>query len=202
MYKVLGNVDFPSPQGIKVNMMPFVLGDSQSLPENMRQYVPMIDACEAKFNGEVCYLTVNESYVNVGKSQRRGGIHTEAPSNGRWGGNPWGGNGGVWMNSTQSNTCKVWSQEVPENKLGNGGDCSHLDFSDEDAYYLQAGELVQMSDRTPHEAIPQNKSGYRQFFRLVGPDIYGWFTEHNTRNPLCALPFNIPVITKNKFACK
>lgn len=35
-FENLGPVPFPDPSGIVVNMMPFVFGDSESLPKNMR----------------------------------------------------------------------------------------------------------------------------------------------------------------------
>ena len=51
-----------------------------------------------------------------------------------------------------------------------------------------------MTDCTPHEAVPQEASGTRQFFRLVMPCVSHWFAEHNTPNPKVALPANVKVV--------
>jgi hypothetical protein len=81
-----GNVKFPPPRDIDVNMMPFVLGDIDSLPPELQHYWPLIKQCDVAqshndFNqvGAVAYLTIHESAVQPSHSQRRGGLHTESP---------------------------------------------------------------------------------------------------------------------------
>lgn len=90
---------FPQPNDRNVNMMPFLLDDVESLPENLRCYWPMIEQCTATLvdadaslpslpgrrrksdgsalAGRVGYLTVQEGIVPKGSSQRRPGLHTE-----------------------------------------------------------------------------------------------------------------------------
>ena len=47
--------------------------------------------------------------------------------------------------------------------------------------------LYWITDRTPHECLPQNneinKRGYRQFFRLVTHKVSTWYEKNNTPNP-------------------
>lgn len=45
-----------------------------------------------------------------------------------------------------------------------------------------------MTDRTPHEALESLKDEYRQFYRLVGPEIGGWWEQHSTPNRLGVKP--------------
>ena len=101
------DVRFPEPrtQPREVNMMPFVMNDLSSLPKDLAaDYGDMIKACVQTLTeeeqGRVGYLTVHESFVPPGKSQRRPGLHTEGYSippsikNGiksAWGWGQWGG---------------------------------------------------------------------------------------------------------------
>jgi hypothetical protein len=88
-------IEFPSPADIKVNMMPFILGQTFKeckLPKYLQEYWPLIQICSKpeaskKHNhwfsnselGQVCFLTVHESFVEAGKSHRRAGMHTDNP---------------------------------------------------------------------------------------------------------------------------
>lgn len=76
MYENLGRIEFPKYTGISVNMMPIVAGDIASVPEDLRGYFGMIEQC-ALPQGDIVYLTVTESLVQQGQTQRRGGLHTE-----------------------------------------------------------------------------------------------------------------------------
>ena len=42
--------------------------------------------------------------------------------------------------------------------------------------------------RTPHESLPLETSGYRQFFRLVTSQVSLWYRDHSTPNPLGVEP--------------
>lgn len=64
---------------------------------------------------------------------------------------------------------------------------------------LKAKELVWITDRTPHEALPVTKRVYRQFFRLVLGKISVWYSKHNTPNPLGLQP-DAPISDFDKFA--
>jgi hypothetical protein len=76
-----GVVEFPEPAERKVNMMPFIFGNKVSLPDDLQCYHELIEQCPYMRDeiGKVGYLTVHESYVDVGKAQRREGLHIESP---------------------------------------------------------------------------------------------------------------------------
>ena len=78
---------FPQPCNIEVTMMPFLLADCMSfeksgLPKELIGYWEMICKC-VKFDnkpiGKICFLTVQESWIEKGDSLGREGIHIEAP---------------------------------------------------------------------------------------------------------------------------
>ena len=54
-----------------------------------------------------------------------------------------------------------------------------------------------MTDATPHEALPLKESGYRQFIRIVGPDVSIWYADHSTPNPKCEA--RAMIVHGNKF---
>jgi hypothetical protein len=61
-----GEVKFPEPTGRKVTMMPFVLGDRSSLPEDLKCYFDLvIEQCPYMKEeiGKVAYLTVQEIFL-------------------------------------------------------------------------------------------------------------------------------------------
>ena len=95
---------FPSPSDININMMPFTVGvdfRACQLPPYLEQYWPLIQAClnphlnRIKGNhsyqnfcpvelipsdiGKVYYLTIQESWVEAGDSQRRPDLHVDSP---------------------------------------------------------------------------------------------------------------------------
>ena len=58
---------------------------------------------------------------------------------------------------------------------------------------LEAGELIWMTDRTPHESLPipaaaASAGTRRQYFRLVVGQVSAWFADHSTPNPLGTVP--------------
>jgi len=90
---------FPTPTNININMMPFKVGEdfeSCQLPEYIEPYWPLISTClepqmaRASWHmwprrsipsdvGKVYYLTIQESWVDKGNSQRRPGLHVDSP---------------------------------------------------------------------------------------------------------------------------
>lgn len=87
---------FPAFQGINVNMLPIKYYDlANTLPADLNGYAPMIKQCFVSHwkmdeNGvckigeydvdKVVYLTIHESVVDPGKTQRRSGLHIERPT--------------------------------------------------------------------------------------------------------------------------
>jgi hypothetical protein len=122
MYENISKVTFPEYQGnIHINMMPFIMGDKNTLPDYLHGYLSIIEKCSKIESGKVAYLTITESAVKAGNSQRRPGIHTEGTkssgwgdgswgnrrNNGNWGGGEWGG--GV-SNPNWNNWGNAWGQ--------------------------------------------------------------------------------------------
>ena len=76
---------FPEPTGININMMPFIMSDKfeeTKLPQNLSAYYDgMISKCyfSKEQHGKIYYLTIQESFVAEGRTQRRPGLHVECP---------------------------------------------------------------------------------------------------------------------------
>jgi hypothetical protein len=228
-----GHVEFPPPNDRDVNMMPFRLGDIDSLPDDLKCYYEMIEACPyvKEEIDNIAFLTVQESsHIHQGETQRRGGIHIESPgvfsdyntntgkcTTPRCQFHPaiehhWGMGvfidadryeGGIYIASNQAGTTKVWDALVDSSIPGiveRGGACDHLRHWIGEGTTLDAGDLVWLTDRTPHEACRQPQTGPRQFFRLVMPAVSHWYADHSTPNPLVpSLPSHIKVIHGDKF---
>lgn len=106
---IIDSIVFPAFTGIKCNMMPFIQGDSKSIPDEYKAYADIINNIYLE-KGLIGYLTIDESFVEGGKSQRgfnsKGidrNVHVEVGSLksqkmfGSWGdsgGGSWGGSGG------------------------------------------------------------------------------------------------------------
>jgi len=202
----IGTVKFPPPKGININMMPFILGDKKSLPGDYVHYWPLIEACgvEAKRKGKVGYLTIHESKVSAGKTQRRPGLHTEAPGliknasfskfYTRWGTGARGESrdGGIYMASNIADSCQYWNVKVEDKIIDTGGSVEHLreflDMHGINPETMSEDTIYWITDTTPHEALPVNYNSYRQFFRLVAGDVSVWYDKHSTKNSLGILP--------------
>lgn len=79
-------VEFPplpaeQEKWLNVNMMPFVMDNVDTLPECLRPYWPLVQACTRSLSPEesakVGYITVHEAEMTPDTSQRRPGLHTE-----------------------------------------------------------------------------------------------------------------------------
>jgi hypothetical protein len=207
-FEKVATIAFPAPQSIDVNMMPFVIGSPESVPEWLKQYQPMIDACdiEKEERGKVGYITVTEGLVPSGSSHRRAGIHTERHPLIGWGGGGWGAGcydarryGGIYMASNLDNTTAVWDVRIED--PGAGGNCEHLRSSIGAPQLLKANELIWMTDATPHESLPLQKDSFRQFFRIVTSEVSLWYSKNSTANPLgVEPPSSVEVIVEDKFA--
>lgn len=214
---ILGKTEFPKPKNININMMPFVYGDKDSLPKEYHKYWDMIMQCNCSQEiGKVVFLTIHESIVKPGSSQRRGGVHVESPGKlpflkyplkwECW--HPWGMGGwmfgelvgGIYMASTVKHSTKVWPCiiEDPKSNAGWYGDCEHFRDILPTPIELDANKLTWITDRTPHESCIVNEGGYRQYFRLVTSEVVAWFEEHSTPNPLGVEP-GIEIVKGNKF---
>jgi len=202
---IVNNIIFPKQTGIQCLMMPFIQGDSTTVPENIRaQYGSILDSSFIK-KGDVGYLTIDESSVKAGNPQRAyrskhgRALHTEAGLRPNklyaWGSVPtWGGNGLVTLDrdtevllaNSISNTCALWDAEHQE--TSEDGDIGHYAdmYPYETAILMKAGEVHKIGILTPHESLPVSHSGNRQFIRIVSSGVYGR-EPYFTKNPLMNL---------------
>lgn len=186
------NVKFPEPTGININMMPVKYWNlKETLPDYLMGYKGLIQQCPVlpSFSPEtyerkdhIVYLSVHESLVPVGQSQRRPGLHIERPirvdgrvlpydttfgseyHNACWGlgysdpdGHPVNG---IFMASTVDDSCALWPVLIdePEGVTDAHGSIEHMR-----SYLLRSGVLpvklkansmAWITDRTPHESLP------------------------------------------------
>lgn len=203
---VVNKIQFPELTGIKCNMMPFIQGDSSSLPKIYQPYAKIINENYLE-KGEIGWLTIDESFVEANKSQRgynnaniNRNVHIEVGRNEKanyWGGegtgsgSSWGGNNRTLLDDNTmvliansiSDTCKLWNTK----ELGytKDGDLSaYIDrYPENSGTLLKSGEVAKISIFTPHECINQKQSGNRQFFRIVGKGVKGR-EDYFTINPL------------------
>ena len=62
------------------------------------------------------------------------------------------------------------------------------------------GEMVWITDCTPHESLPLKAGTSRQYFRLVTSEVSVWYADHSTPNPLgIKPPENVKIVHGNKF---
>jgi hypothetical protein len=62
--------------------------------------------------------------------------------------------GGIFMASNISNSCTVWNAEVEPSHIGKLGSLEHLRPLLGKGASVAAGELIWITDRTPHESLP------------------------------------------------
>ncbi|EQC33043.1 hypothetical protein SDRG_09563 [Saprolegnia diclina VS20] len=215
---------------LHVNMMPIYMDTYSALPPDVERYQQLILACVQELpyeeRGRVGYLTVHEGYVDAGTSQRRGGLHIEAPNAKRGGfanANAGGGavectvepiywgdgscveneiSGGIFIASRVADACEVWNCTIRDKDevVGPFGGIERLRgvLRDCESVKLDAYELLWLTDRTPHESLPLPTRTYRQFFRLVTSNVSLWFADHSTANSLGCVPI-ARVVHGNKF---
>ena len=203
-YADVGMSTFPRFKGININMMPFILNDLTTLPTKFRTYDNMIKKCmglvtnHRKDKNCVAYLTITETKVEKGKTQRRPGLHVEKPHSipikinmfdSMFGGSFM--DGGIFMASNLDSTCRIWNAQVESHAIGWEGDVEYLrDHLDDvcrqntshtprcratkSRILTKANHVYWITDKTPHEAVPLSSSRKRQFFRLVVGPLSTW----------------------------
>ncbi len=162
---IIRKIIFPEFTDIKCSMMPFIQGDESSLPEIYKPYSEIIKNNFLE-KGEIGFLTIHESFVESGKSQRgynskgiNRNVHIEVGRNNninRWGsgsGTSWGGKGKTLLDDNTmvliansiSNTCRLWNTK--EMRSTKDGDLSaYIDsYPEHTGFLMQAGELARIS---------------------------------------------------------
>lgn len=116
--------------------------------------------------------------------------------------------GGVFMGSNVAGTTAVWNCHINNEYgqfVGPHGDIEALrPLLGPCTRTLDAGELIWMTDRTPHESLPvplvDGMPVRRQYFRLVVGTVSAWFAHHSTPNPLGFRPDpSVRIVQGNKF---
>lgn len=218
------------PIGININMMPFYMSDTwdqTKLPKYLNRYSKWINACyvnDPDQEGKICYLTIQESFVKKGETQRRPGLHVESPgpmyehrnqlddidpmkgfifSDNECNGFKWGDNKskrGIYMATNIQNAYVVWDCMVVTKMIGDLGDIEYLRKSlPKDNYgdmrnLLGRHTLYWMTKKTPYEALPMIEDGWVIFFRVVTHQLSFWNEQYCTPNPNGVVPD--PKITK------
>lgn len=194
-----GTIAFPEFTGIRCLMMPFIQGRPESVPEEFR--VGYEDILESSYieQGEVGFLTIDESIVKAGNPHRGDrakfgrALHTEA---GRlpnkiyaWGGGGWGNRHNVTLEhdvkillaNNLDNSCAIWDATHENTSVdGDIGDFSS-DYPMSDAIMMQSGEVHEIGILTPHESLPVAKDTNRQFLRIMSKGVKGrepYFTQN------------------------
>lgn len=198
----IAQIQFPEFSGLRCLMMPYIQGDSQSVPEQYRRYADIIDSVYVN-KGDVGYLTIDESLVAQGKPHRgdrakfERALHTEVGRHPdmvyQWGGGGWGRSACVILErdvkvllaNSIDDSCALWNAEHEDTTID--GDIGHAadQYPYSSAVMMKAGEVHQIGILTPHESLPVKQSCNRQFLRIVGAGVHGresYFTE----NPILA----------------
>jgi hypothetical protein len=205
------------PKEYCINMMPFIFGDHNTLPEECKRYKPQINICISHCmseHGNVCYLTIDERFVKAGDSHRRGGLHVDTiglkNGHGTYFSDPfqWGGAfGGLFIGSNIENSTMVYNYYISDDKIiGPLGSIEHLRSTLESKsnesldrkIKLEKDQIAWITDRTPHESLPVEKDCFRQFFRIVTSDLTLWYSKHCTPSPFGILP-GAKVVDFDKF---
>eukprot|EP01083_Nonionella_stella_P013903 39123_1 len=225
---------FPPPTGINVNMMPFIMSNDFSdskLPLFLESYWTMVRIClnsDDSQRDKIGYLTVHESMVKKGNSQRRGGLHTETVGSIEVKGEGhnvkkkrrvgWGGGytsylahkDGLYIGSNVDASCAIWNCKIMTDEetggeiIGELGNVEHLRTNVgrmAKKLLTTKDQIYWVTDRTPHESLPFEEDVCRQFFRLVTHNVTIWYEEHNTKNPNGVVPNPdiTQIIRGNKF---
>jgi len=193
-------IDFPTYTGVRCLMMPYIQGDSTSVPETYHSYRNIIDSVFLR-KGDIGFLTIDESPVLSGNPHRGArakydrALHTEAGKRPgtdiyRWGGG-WGRSGQVTLDpnvrillaNNLTNSCAVWDVDHPETSLD--GDIGYAAdaYPYQDATLIRGGEVHDIGILTPHESLPVRQDFNRQFLRIVGAGVHGR-EDYFTQNPL------------------
>jgi hypothetical protein len=180
-------------------MMPYIQGDSSSIPDVYAPYRDIVDSVFLK-KGDIGFLTIDESVAVAGKPHRGArakhgrALHTEAgriPGQYVWG---WGSPSSPAPNQPRSHrvtldrsvrillannlddSCAVWDAE--HENTSPDGDIGHMA-----ANYPYDNATYNIGILTPHESMPVLQNFNRQFLRIISSGVHGR-EEYFTRNPL------------------
>ena len=192
-------ITFPKFNNTRCLMMPYIQGDSKSVPLEYRKgYESILNTLYLE-KGKIGYLTIDESAVSKGKPHRGEralndrAIHTEAGKHPdkvyAWGGGGWGSSHRVTLDedvqiliaNSIDKSCAVWNTTHKDTSIdGDIGHLAHL-YPFNEAELTKPGEVHQIGILTPHESLPVKMDTNRQFIRIVGSGVHGrepYFTKN------------------------
>lgn len=189
-------IAFPRFSGIRCLMMPYIQGDSASVPEIYAAYKKIIDEVYIR-KGDIGFLTIDESPATSGKPHRgqrakySRALHTEAGKHPLGGGSNWGGSHRVTLDrdvkillaNNLDDSCAVWDTHHEDTSLDGDIGYAATKYSYTSATFLKSGEVHRIGILTPHESIPVAMDCNRQFLRIVSSGVHGR-EEYFTENPL------------------
>lgn len=194
-------IEFPEFTGLRVMMMPVVLGSLEGVPEQYHEFVlSLYEVTEKRHMGQIGYLTIDEQDLEPNETLRRSGLHVDGYYHGRcgaWGGDgSWGsvGNGMLTISSTPH--CKAYLG-VFNGKPLDEGECGHLTLPNEGEVF-EDGHIYWVDGACVHESMPVVEKTKRQFVRLSMPSNGPWF-EGYTENPTGIQPSNDILPAREKF---
>lgn len=179
-------------------MMPYIQGDSASVPETYAPYQEIIESVFFR-KGDIGFLTIDESPVKRGQPHRGDrakygrAIHTEAGKHPekltyRW---AWGKSGVVSLDrdvkillaNNLEASCALWDAEHEDTSID--GDIGHVadQYPYDAATLMNVGEVHEIGILTPHESLPVEKDFNRQFLRIISSGVHGR-EDYFTQNPL------------------
>lgn len=204
-FRHVGQMAFPEFTGARCYMMPFIQGRGDSLPAEYAGYADVIERFPLDGQeGQVGLITIDESFVEAGASQRGYGardrtIHTEACLSAdklswgpTWGREPDEPSGPfvrlardvrVIIANSIPDTCMLWDVAVHDTTPDGDLSMRASEFPRSAGRMMGAGEVMEIGIFTPHEPIRQRDSGNRQFFRIVGTGVFGR-EDYFTINPI------------------
>jgi hypothetical protein len=185
-----GSVSLPAFSDVRVMMLPVVIGNPESLPDNLahwRDAFVKLSAFAPEHIGQVGYLTIDEKEVKASETHRRTGLHVDGVYNGGIGG--WGGGyGGGWgsvgngmLTVSSPAGCRAYVGEF-SGWPGNDGEAEHLREQLGEPVLFGAEQVFWVDGLCVHESVPMVADTKRAFVRLSLPSCAPWF-EGYTENP-------------------
>lgn len=203
-FERMGHIALPKFSGLRIMMMPLILGDLSSIPPLLSQWKDALASLfkMRDYDGEVGYLTIDEKHITPGDSHRRPGLHVDGVyrgSGGGWGGSaPWASKANGMLLISTPIGCRAWNQDFDGHPDEEGG-CDHLanQCRPDAAQVLEPEVAYWASGLCVHESMLQTKPVDRQLARLSLPSTAPWF-EGYTENPLGVKPTG-PTLPRRKF---
>ncbi len=200
MNQQVAKIEFPQFSSVRCLMMPYIQGDSSSVPVEYSGYADILSNVFIN-KGDVGFLTIDESLAKQGMPHRGTravtdrAIHTEA---GRrpgeiyaWGSGSLGRPHTVTLDrdvqillaNNIDGSCALWDAEHEDTSLD--GDIGHaaLLYPYKNARIMKAGAVHKIGILTPHESLQMDRDTNRQFLRILSSGVHGR-EQYFTVNPL------------------